>query len=189
MSKTNKKRKVKPSDLYKTPIIFNRLLDETMGGCDLDPCGAADGNNIIRARRYINEIDDIPTPAPWRLKDEPPLKVFMNPPFSMTEMFVERFVSYYASGDMEAGIILGLNNVLHNKGTQELIARYMSAACLWHGRMSFLPGCPENATENGFNRDVSAIYFGEDPDAFDYSFSPYGLIVVQRTPRSIITVL
>lgn len=172
----------KASDYYKTPRLFNTLLENLWGNTTWDCAAAADGQHTIDAERYITEEENFlamtPMPREWKgIWTPEPVRAFMNPPFSDGYRFINHFALMYANEVIEQGAVLCLSGVLHNKKTREAVDR-AAAFCLWNGRMAFESGHVENLVSNGFDRDVILMYYGAEPRNFAKVFYPYGRVLI-----------
>ncbi len=103
-------------------------------------------------------------------------KVYMNPPYSKPAPFILKLIQSHQSGAVPEAIALCKQGVLSNKATCRPIAESRSAVCLWEGRLNFTHS---KAKDNGrgANFDVTAIYWGSNPDRFREVFSPHGAVM------------
>ena len=82
-----------------TPVDIVEGVKVVLGGVDLDPASSEAANVHIQASRFFTKAED-------GLSQDWSGKVFMNPPFSDSDAFVNKFIESYRQGDIESGIVL-----------------------------------------------------------------------------------
>ena len=152
-----------------TPSWVWQLAEDCLGKIDLDPTAAPDPK-FWRATKNITEEMDCFIES-WGK----PQTVFMNPPYSNSEKFLDVFAARAALCNFR-GITLTLPGVLHNKGTSQILRcaikdGALTGACFTTGRIQFLN------TGNSNDRDSLFLYWGARIDLFCDVFSPVGIVV------------
>jgi len=151
-----------------TPTEFVEAARAAMGGIDLDPATSKRAQKTVRAKRFYTKSDN-------GLSKKWAGRVWMNPPYSkeLLPSFIERYLSFVESGDIEQGTVL-VNNATETKWFQEL-ADNAAAVCFPKQRIRFLT--PSN--EKGHPLQGQAIlYSGKRTKTFCKVFSGFGFIGV-----------
>ena len=165
--------KLKDSDYWLTPDwVIEKLGLFAEPECILDPC--ADTSNNVGAGCYYTEKDDGLTQdwvAPF---------VFVNPPFSRTGRWVNKFMVEAGKQNFYEGIMLTLSGAVNNIKVYDAISG-ADAFLFPTGRISFKPCLEEHNTDHGFDRDVVLTYVGERVEMFSEAFKKHGRILVPYT--------
>jgi hypothetical protein len=156
-------RTSKPSDERYTPPEIVAKVTQALGFIGLDPTAAS--HRKIQALNHITADNDC-FKTDWAplLIDRP--TVFMNPPYSRSNLYLNRMVSYIDSGVLKAAVTLTLAGVLFNKRTQPIVRQYATAIAIPNGRINFINGGDSN------DRDVCFILWGHSSylEAFNHAF-------------------
>lgn len=152
------------SDEWYTPSSLVDAAREALGGIDLDPASCASANRVVRAERYYTEEDN-GLQRPWSGR------VWMNPPYSLTGLFVDRQISQYLSGRVDAGVLLV--NASADVGWFQPLWDW--PICFVKGRVQFY----RPLTDALFNPAAGSVmvYLGPDPKAFRRAVALIGPVV------------
>ena len=116
-----------------TPPDILKSAYEVMGGIDLDPASsdAQQAQALVKAKQYFT-IANNGLERPWHGR------VWLNPPYARgwIDLFVEKMVTSYRSGEMSAGIML-TNSATETRWWQ-MAAGACDALCFRRGRVRFL---------------------------------------------------
>jgi hypothetical protein len=141
-----------------TPKPWIDRVVQALGHIDLDP--TADEAESIPARHHITVEQDCLT-TPWMQFLPSCGTAFMNPPYSDSKPFLDRWAFYLEAGILLEGITLTLSGVIHNKRTQPIVAKYAKAVAFPFGRINFDNGGKSN------DRDVCFILWGDTSDGIE----------------------
>jgi hypothetical protein len=159
------------SDQRYTPPDVLAKVERVLGGIGLDP--TSNSARSVPSAYHINEFQNC-FYSDW----EPLLLLhptaFMNPPYSNTAPFLERWCEYVRSGAIAAGITLTLAGVLANKSTQPLIKELGVAVCHPFGRVNFIGSGGSN------DRDVVFILWGAGADVAKFEKEMSGMVMEVR---------
>ena len=134
-----------------------------LGGLDLDPASCEVANATVQAAKFFDEATD-------GLSQEWRGRVWLNPPFSDGPAFIEKLMSEYEAGRVEAAVLL-------------VAARTDTA---WFQPLLRLPVCFLRARRQYWHPNGSAsaptfpsvcVYLGPDPAAFIAAFQELGVVV------------
>ena len=167
------------SDERYTPKWVVNLIHKVLGEIDLDPTN--NHRNSTLAKHRFSEDNSCLTSYYWGAGLQKLDTVYMNPPFSNSHVFLNKFIEQQKFYLFD-GITCTLSGALHNKRTQHLFT-HAKAICIWYGRLEF--EFPEEIKRNGNDRDVIFAFFGECVtkasrdrlNRFITIFSDHGLIV------------
>lgn len=154
------------TDQRYTPTDILQKVERILVSIGLDP--TANPQKTVPAWNHITEAQDCFKTDWAQFLDVP--TAFMNPPYSGTASFLERWCEYVESGAIRTGITLTLAGVLCNKSTQALIKKHAVATCHPYGRLSFV------GSGSSFNRDCVFILWGEKADIAAFEREMNGLV-------------
>jgi hypothetical protein len=142
-----------------TPKLWIDRVVQALGHIDLDP--TADARKNVPAVNHITAEQNCLT-TDWKpLLSWEDGTAFMNPPYSDSKPFLERWAFYLEADILLEGITLTLSGVIHNKRTQPIVAKYAKAVAFPFGRINFDNGGESN------NRDVCFILWGDTSDGIE----------------------
>lgn len=137
------------SDQHFTPKKILDLVHQQFGMIDLDPCCEDSNNPNVVARDYYTHIED-------GLKQEWYGKVFVNPPYSATKLWVEKAIKEYQKGNAEE--ILMLLPARVDTKWHYLLDNYLRVYI--KGRLKFI------GNTNSAPFPSMVVYLGEELDDF-----------------------
>ncbi|MBN1580527.1 MAG: hypothetical protein JXA89_07470, partial [Anaerolineae bacterium] len=151
-------------DEWYTPGHYIALVKKVMGGIDLDPASCQAANQVVGATLfYDKEANGLVEPWSGR--------VWLNPPYSHPDPFVQRAIVEFERGEIAQAMIL-LNNATETTWFQSLIAHY--PACFPSQRIQFWhPGRKSESPRQG----QAIFYLGERVAEFIRYFKARGVIV------------
>lgn len=156
-----------------TPPDILKSAYEVMGGIDLDPASsdAQQAQALVKAKQYFT-IANNGLERPWHGR------VWLNPPYARgwIDLFVEKMVTSYRSGEMSAGIML-TNSATETRWWQ-MAAGACDALCFRRGRVRFLK-VEKGALTTGNSAPShphTLFYFGHDTSRFLRVFECFGLV-------------
>lgn len=161
------------SDEHYTPKEIVDAVLELLGTIDLDPCSNSHASPNVPAKRLYTQADD-GLSKPWQAAT-----VFMNPPYSDVERWVNKLCDEYAAGNIGDTIAL----VKGDTSTQwfQRIWEHAGAVCFPHHRLRFLNG---DATQKNSATFASAVvYLGYDLDPFFKAFEGKVGVCVRRLEK------
>ena len=156
------------SDAY--PVI--RLVTDFFGGIGLDP--TANPQKTIPARHHMTKADNSLDKS-WKGKGG----VYMNPPYSCADVFVQKMVEEYLQGHVPGAISLLLSTTVCSKKTGPLVQETASAQCWIHGRLRFRYGTEARMGIIGEPLTVPSVltYWGPEVEKFNRLFTELGTCV------------
>jgi phage N-6-adenine-methyltransferase len=156
-----------------TPASILEAAREVMGGIDLDPASsdAQQAQATVKASQYFtigtNGLERV-----WRGR------VWLNPPYARgwVDLFVEKMVASYQSGEMQTGIML-TNSATETRWWQ-MAASACDAVCFRKGRVRFLKveGNKLTPGNSAPTHPHTLFYFGPDMTRFARVFGCFGLV-------------
>ena len=161
-------------DAY-TPDWILDLAKRSLGGIiDLDPC--SDPKRRTPARRHFT-VDDDGLSEPWHGT------VWLNPPYSDTQAWLNQLYLYLTAEQVTAAIALLPVSVLGNKGVVPIINDVCSAYTVLSGRVQFLDG-DYKPMKSTLAMSSVLLYFGADPKRFLSLTMGYGIgaLVAKEKP-------
>lgn len=148
-----------------TPKIYIDAARIVMGSIDLDPATSVAANLNVNAKQ-IYTFEKSGLHLDWIGN------VWMNPPYSKDciNLFVDKFVSEYESGNITSGVCL-VNNGTETKWGNKLLSACTSV-CFVKSRIKFLNSdlLPVGAPLQG----QMIVYCGLDYNKFNQEFSKFG---------------
>lgn len=163
-------------DEHYTPSQYVEAGRDVLGGTiDLDVASNPTAQKTVRAVRYLTKTDDALSEKNriWRGR------LWVQPPYSMTGLFVTRLIENLEAGHATSAVCL-LNADTGTSWFQELGARGL--VCLPKGRIAFLG--PDGKPRSG-NRAAQVFFaLGEasEGDLFEHRFQAFGLVGRLRGP-------
>jgi phage N-6-adenine-methyltransferase len=143
--------KSKTTDERYTPKYLIEIIRRSLGGVDFDP--TANNLNQVNATQYFTVKENCLI-REWAKVET----AYMNPPFSNSAPFLQKWHESYMSGYFKRGITLTLAGAIFNKRTQDLF-RDANFLIIPKGRIEF--DFPDAIARNGNDRDVILAFWGE----------------------------
>ncbi len=159
-------------DQWYTPDYILDAARAALGGeFDLDPASCAEAQKRVRATRWHSPADD-GLAAPWSAR-----RVWLNPPYSNPEPWIDRLVDGWRTGAVGSGaIILNATSALGNKYSPRLLEAVPLMATV-RRRVEFIPGPGIKKADGG--RDASVIAVGGrelDRDVATHELAAVGIV-------------
>jgi phage N-6-adenine-methyltransferase len=154
-------------DEWHTPAEFVERVRRALGKIDLDAASNATAQRTVKAARYFTRKDDA-------LKREWRGRIFLNPPYSRKEEFIDKLLAEVAAGRVTGAILLTHNNT--QTEWWQRAAKVASAFCFPRGKIKFVR--PDGTI--GIAPALAQVfsYFGNDVARFAAAFEDAGLVVV-----------
>ena len=99
-----------------------------LGEIELDPASCALANTVVKAERYIDKAHD-GLRLPWCTGG-----LWLNPPYSATQEWVDKLIEEYDGERTDAAIVL-VNNATETRWFQALLRRF--PVCFPSSRLQF----------------------------------------------------
>ena len=157
------------ADWY-TPPLYAGMVQEVLGGIDLDPASEPFPNQWIKAHIYWQE-DGLT--RQWNAST-----VFCNPPYGKSDAgsnqaaWSMKMIAEYEAKHFKEGILL-INSTHGYKWYEDLWVRY--PVCLVRERIRFIK--PDGTQGGQAKRGQSFVYFGARPGHFAEVFERIGRII------------
>ena len=116
------------SDEWYTPAMYIEAARLVLGGIELDPASCALANTVVKAERYIDKAHD-GLRLPWCTGG-----LWLNPPYSATQEWVDKLIEEYDGERTDAAIVL-VNNATETRWFQALLRRF--PVCFPSSRLQF----------------------------------------------------
>jgi len=168
------------SNEWYTPPEFVKAAQKVLGQIEIDPASCEMANQVVQANRIYTKDDD-GLVQPWTCKT-----MWLNPPYGrvgtdrqkgQTELWVQRLISEYESGNVEEAILL-VNAYLYKQWFAPLWAYPIAFPT---GRLSFWSA----QGKSGRSPHSSAIvYFGSNVQRFVDVFSAFGPVTKALSPTA-----
>lgn len=142
-----------------TPEYIVEAARKVMGGIDLDPASCEKANQTVKATRFFDASVD-------GLKQEWSGKVFLNPPYSQTEKFIQTLCNC----EIEQAVII-VNNCTETQWFRSLTER-ASAIMFFTGRLRFVRST--DGISGPAMQGQAAVYIGNNVDGFLQEFGKFG---------------
>lgn len=153
------------SDEWYTPEEITRTAHHVMGSIDLDPATCELAQTSVQAGNYFTKVDD-GLGQPWTGN------VWLNPPYSAPQVWIDKLFAEMASGRVSQAIVL-VNNATETAWFQRLLTE-SKLVCFPARRLAFW----RHDHSNVAGRQGQALfYFGNRADAFFSSFSATGAVL------------
>lgn len=166
----------KESDEYYTPKYVVDVVRTVLGEIDLDPTSNEIAQRVINAAKYFTTNDDCLSKA-WIGK------VWLNPPYSRPQPFIDKLISEYDKCNVTDAIVL-VNNGTETRWGQTLLNRF--SVCFPDHRISFWKTDPDRP-EKGNRYAQMIFYLGPNTDGFYSNFSCFGPILTKRKEQEVST--
>jgi phage N-6-adenine-methyltransferase len=114
-------------DEWYTPPDYIDAARSLMGRIDLDPASCEAAQAVVQATRFYAKADD-GLRQPWHGR------VWLNPPYSLADVFVDKLLTEYESGRVEQAVLL-VNASTDTLWFQTLAARF--PVLFTRGRIKF----------------------------------------------------
>lgn len=154
---------------YCTPYLYTMLSRLVLGGIDLDPASNAYAQGWIQAHTFYTEKQD-------GLKQKWAGRVFLNPPYDRTDLWVSKLENSFQQRSVSAAILLVNCNLGYN-WFQGIWEKY--PVCHIRRRISFIP---VNGDADGQSKRASAFFLltrrKAQVERFRKVFRPYGRILM-----------
>lgn len=157
------------------PVIS--MVQKLYGGkIGLDP--TANPQKTIPAKHHMTKKDNS-LELSWKGLGT----VYMNPPYSCADLFVDKLIAEYSLGHVPEAVSLLLATTVCTKKLGHRVARSASAQCWIWGRLSFRYGATERKGEKGRQLTVPSVltYWGDKPDEFCKVFCEMGTCSIITT--------
>jgi ParB family transcriptional regulator, chromosome partitioning protein len=146
---------------WHSPVEAVEAARTAMGGIDLDPASCEAANRIVRATKFYS-IRDNGLIQPWSGK------LWLNPPYSRyAPKFVQRFIEFFASGNIEQAVLLLATHHLCTDWIKPLLALH-PLQCLPSRRLRFSGSVKHPAHSSVI------LGLGMEEQAFRQAFSGIG---------------
>lgn len=153
------------SDEWYTPEEITRTAHHVMGSIDLDPATCELAQTSVQAGTYYTKVDD-GLAQPWNGN------VWLNPPYSASQVWTDKLFAEMAAGRVAQAIVL-VNNATETAWFQRLLTE-SKLVCFPARRLAFW----RHDHSNVAGRQGQALfYFGNRADAFFNSFSATGAVL------------
>jgi site-specific DNA-methyltransferase (adenine-specific) len=152
------------NDNWRTPPEVVKVVRHALGGViDLDPCG--NRHSLVGAdKQYLLSKGQDGLRLPWKGR------IFINPPFSSSGLWVAKAVQEFALGD-GLELIMLLPARVDTRSFHEYIAPSVTGVCFWKGRISFVGAKASAPFPTMF------CYWGEDLVQFAEAFRARGHVM------------
>jgi phage N-6-adenine-methyltransferase len=169
---TNYLNPVDGDDEWHTPPEFVERVRRALGKIDLDPASNATAQRTVKSARYFTRKDNALT-CKWRGR------VFLNPPYSKKESFIDKLLTEVAAGRVTGAVLLTHNNT--QTEWWQRAAKAASALCFPCGKIKFTR--PDGTV--GIAPALAQVFtfFGGDVARFAGAFADAGLVVVPDPGR------
>jgi phage N-6-adenine-methyltransferase len=153
------------SDEWMTPKEILDSVVSVLGEIDLDPCAErSDASANVEARFHFTEKHD-GLAQPWEGA------VFMNPPYSAADAFVEKLIASWKEGDVTQAIAL-LASRTDRAWFRALVA--VAPVCFVAGRIIFNRADGKPVSKGGAPFPSAIFYLGPRVDRFAAEFNDFG---------------
>jgi phage N-6-adenine-methyltransferase len=157
------------TDEWYTPPKYIEAAREVLGHIGLDPATSLVAQETVKADNfYTVEIDGLT--HGWRGH------VWLNPPYSLMPQFVEKLLSEYSAGNVNAAILLSSN------GTDTAWFHHAASAattiCFTRGRIKFIDGNGPSSERSAPPSGSTFLFFGVDALRFHAVFAKFGTVMM-----------
>jgi ParB family chromosome partitioning protein len=156
------------TDEWYTPVRFIEAARAVLGDIDLDPASSTSANLVVQARRYFTVDND-------GLSQEWHGRVWLNPPYSDTKLWVDKLVAEYTAGRVSEAVL----TIFANTSTQYFKPLWHYTLCFPVGRIKFINRNPAK-DGNSATKDSVFVYLGPDDSAFRREFRQFGPVGMLR---------
>lgn len=153
------------SDEWYTPDEITRTAHHVMGTIDLDPATCELAQTSVQAGAYYTKSDD-GLAQPWRGS------VWLNPPYSAPQVWIDKLFAEMATGRCSQAIVL-VNNATETAWFQRLLTE-SKLVCFPARRLAFWRHDHSNV---GARQGQALFYFGNRADQFYSAYSATGAVL------------
>lgn len=154
------------SDEWYTPADYIEAARRVMGSIALDPATSELAQTVVKADAYLTKFDN-GLAQPWL-----GATVWLNPPYSDTQRWVDKLGAEYAKGIFIKQAIILVNNATETTWFQALLAGY--PVCLPSRRLAFWRHDHSNV---GARQGQAIFYLGPNVETFVSEFAQFGPIL------------
>jgi phage N-6-adenine-methyltransferase len=158
------------TDEWHTPPKYVELARRALGKIDLDPASSKEPQRVVKATCFFTKRDDA-------LKHQWRGRVFLNPPYSAKQEFIDKLLSEVASERVTHAILLVHNNCFAD--WWQRTAREASALFFPAGKLKFRK--PDRTVGTAPALGQVFLYFGNNVQRFAATFADAGFVVVPYT--------
>ena len=163
---------VRDGDEWYTPARFVEAARTVLGGIELDPASCQAANATVQADRYLSpERGEDGLTAAWGA-----VTVWLNPPYSDTEAWIEKLIAEHRAGHFTEAMILV--NAKTETAWFNLLWEH-TAICFVRGRIAFVPGDGGESTAGRCGSAIAYLGLLYKEDLFRDVFSEFGRVVPQ----------
>jgi len=159
--------KSKTTDERYTPKYLIEIIKQSLGNIDFDP--TTNNLNQVGATQYFTVKENCLI-RKWAKVET----AYMNPPFSNSLPFLQKWHESYLNRYFKRGITLTLAGAVFNKRTQDLF-KSANFLIIPKGRIEF--EFPDNESRSGNDRDVILAFWGKELPESRKILSQIGMIV------------
>lgn len=153
------------SDEWYTPEEITRTAHHVMGSIDLDPATCELAQTAVQAGNYFTKVDD-------GLAQDWNGSVWLNPPYSAPQVWIDKLFAEMASGRVSQAIVL-VNNATETAWFQRLLTE-SKLVCFPARRLAFW----RHDHSNVAGRQGQALfYFGNRAEQFYSAYSATGAVL------------
>lgn len=152
-------------DEWYTPDEIIRTASHVMGRIDTDPASCELAQTVVQAATYYTRHDS-GLAQPWHGS------VWLNPPYSAPQVWIDRLFAEMAAGRCQQAIVL-VNNATETAWFQRLLAE-AKLVCFPARRIAFWR---HDHKDVGARQGQALFYFGPKADAFYSAFSATGAVL------------
>lgn len=153
------------SDEWYTPDEITRTAHHVMGAIDLDPATCELAQTSVQAGAYYTKVDD-GLAQPWTGS------VWLNPPYSAPQVWIDKLFAEMAAGRCSQAIVL-VNNATETAWFQRLLTE-SKLVCFPARRLAFWRHDHSNV---GARQGQALFYFGNRAEQFYSAFSATGAVL------------
>jgi phage N-6-adenine-methyltransferase len=153
------------SDEWYTPDEIIRTAHHVMGSIDLDPATCELAQTVVQAATYFTRVDN-GLSQPWHGS------VWLNPPYSAPQAWIDKLFSELAAARCQQAIVL-VNNATETAWFQRLLTE-SKLVCFPARRLAFWRHDHSNV---GARQGQALFYFGNRADQFYSAFSATGAVL------------
>lgn len=148
------------TDEWYTPAVFIEAARDVLGAIDLDPATCQAANHVVQARQIFTVSDN-------GLNQEWHGRVWLNPPYSDTELWTGKLLEEYQAGHVTEAIM----TIFANTGTKYFQPLWDYPMCFPIGRIKFIN---LEKPENSATKDSVFVYMGPNESRFREVFRAFG---------------
>jgi phage N-6-adenine-methyltransferase len=152
-------------DEWYTPEEITRTAHHVMGGIGLDPATCELAQTSVQAGAYYTKVDD-GLAQPWTGS------VWLNPPYSAPQVWIDKLFAEMAAGRCSQAIVL-VNNATETAWFQRLLTE-SRLVCFPARRLAFWRHDHSNV---GARQGQALFYFGNRAEQFYSAFSATGAVL------------